>query len=108
LAGCCECGDEPSGSGATELVSHVTVLCLMNLLERFHKSRFEDPGDVEVILNQKEPKSGENPSTDVIKICSVVPKMQHSYGHNLSLCVPFLHFMESKNKKCKQTYMPET
>jgi hypothetical protein len=21
LAGCCECGDEPSGSGATELVS---------------------------------------------------------------------------------------
>jgi hypothetical protein len=22
LAGCCECGDEPSGSGATELVSY--------------------------------------------------------------------------------------
>jgi hypothetical protein len=21
LAGCCECGDEPSGSGATELIS---------------------------------------------------------------------------------------
>jgi hypothetical protein len=26
LAGCCECGDEPSGSGATELVS-----CLKNI-----------------------------------------------------------------------------
>jgi hypothetical protein len=23
LAGCCECGDEPSGSGATELVTDV-------------------------------------------------------------------------------------
>jgi hypothetical protein len=22
MAGCCECGDEPSGSGATELVSY--------------------------------------------------------------------------------------
>jgi hypothetical protein len=29
VAGCCECGDEPSGSCATELVSYVyaTVLC---------------------------------------------------------------------------------
>jgi hypothetical protein len=26
LAGCCECGDEPSGSGDTELVIHRTVL----------------------------------------------------------------------------------
>jgi hypothetical protein len=26
LAGCCECGDEPSGSGATELVSSVSSL----------------------------------------------------------------------------------
>jgi hypothetical protein len=23
LAGCCECGDEPSGSGATESVSYI-------------------------------------------------------------------------------------
>jgi hypothetical protein len=23
VAGCCECGDEPSGSCATELVSHI-------------------------------------------------------------------------------------
>jgi hypothetical protein len=29
LAGCCECGDEPSGSGATELVSLYlnSILC---------------------------------------------------------------------------------
>jgi hypothetical protein len=26
LAGCCECGDEPSGSGATELVILVTLV----------------------------------------------------------------------------------
>jgi hypothetical protein len=25
VAGCCECGDEPSGSCATELVSYVTA-----------------------------------------------------------------------------------
>jgi hypothetical protein len=25
LAGCCECGDEPSGSGATELVKSVGI-----------------------------------------------------------------------------------
>jgi hypothetical protein len=25
VAGCCECGDEPSGSGATELVSYYSV-----------------------------------------------------------------------------------
>jgi hypothetical protein len=24
VAGCCECGDEPSGSGATELVNYLT------------------------------------------------------------------------------------
>jgi hypothetical protein len=27
LAGCCECGDEPSGSGATELVSYTVHYC---------------------------------------------------------------------------------
>jgi hypothetical protein len=26
LAGCCECGDEPSGSGATELVNTVSTV----------------------------------------------------------------------------------
>jgi hypothetical protein len=26
LAGCCECGDEPSGSGATELVVRLKVV----------------------------------------------------------------------------------
>jgi hypothetical protein len=25
LAGCCECGDEPSGSGATDLISYVLL-----------------------------------------------------------------------------------
>jgi hypothetical protein len=25
VAGCCECGDEPSGSGATELVSYFVI-----------------------------------------------------------------------------------
>jgi hypothetical protein len=25
VAGCCECGDEPSGSCATELVSHIAI-----------------------------------------------------------------------------------
>jgi hypothetical protein len=28
MAGCCECGDEPSGSGATELGIHVRTLRL--------------------------------------------------------------------------------
>jgi hypothetical protein len=26
VAGCCECGDEPSGSGATELVSYLSAV----------------------------------------------------------------------------------
>jgi hypothetical protein len=26
VAGCCECGDEPSGSCATELVSYITKI----------------------------------------------------------------------------------
>jgi hypothetical protein len=35
LAGCCECGDEPSGSGATELVtSHAIVQFLTNGVSR--------------------------------------------------------------------------
>jgi hypothetical protein len=35
LAGCCECGDEPSGSGATELfiilyfISAISAICLL-------------------------------------------------------------------------------
>jgi hypothetical protein len=35
VAGCCECGDEPSGSGATELVSfkHLAQLSRLSLLE---------------------------------------------------------------------------
>jgi hypothetical protein len=27
VAGCCECGDEPSGSGATDLVNMVYTAC---------------------------------------------------------------------------------
>jgi hypothetical protein len=37
VAGCCECGDEPSGSGAMQLVSlahsHYFVLCLLGLTD---------------------------------------------------------------------------
>jgi hypothetical protein len=35
VAGCCECGDEPSGSGATELglsCSTVAVNCVVDIL----------------------------------------------------------------------------
>jgi hypothetical protein len=32
LAGCCECGDEPSGSCATELVTYILVI-ILNLHE---------------------------------------------------------------------------
>jgi hypothetical protein len=31
VAGCCECGDEPSGSCATELVSYVILCVYLNL-----------------------------------------------------------------------------
>jgi hypothetical protein len=27
VAGCCECGDEPSGFGSTEVVSYLLILC---------------------------------------------------------------------------------
>jgi hypothetical protein len=32
LAGCCECGDEPSGSGATELVNcfSLSIYCMFS------------------------------------------------------------------------------
>jgi hypothetical protein len=32
VASCCECGDEPSGSCATELVSYLWFIYLTNLL----------------------------------------------------------------------------
>jgi hypothetical protein len=32
VAGCCECGDEPSGSSATELVSYTTNLLKLLLM----------------------------------------------------------------------------
>jgi hypothetical protein len=32
LAGCCECGDEPSGSGAIELVSLVSIMVTWKVL----------------------------------------------------------------------------
>jgi hypothetical protein len=32
VAGCCECGDEPSGSCATELVSYIILLPTTNLI----------------------------------------------------------------------------
>jgi hypothetical protein len=35
VAGCCECGDEPSGSCATELVSYLTLTTLSWLLRLF-------------------------------------------------------------------------
>jgi hypothetical protein len=31
LAGCCECGDEPSGSGTTELVSYLDKIRLQKV-----------------------------------------------------------------------------
>jgi hypothetical protein len=34
LAGCCECGDEPSGSGATELVSYIEVTIFCNCVTK--------------------------------------------------------------------------
>jgi hypothetical protein len=32
VAGCCECGDEPSGSGATELVSYKSKCIMLKCL----------------------------------------------------------------------------
>jgi hypothetical protein len=46
LAGCCECGDEPSGSGATELVSYgdhirvTTKMCVLRLSITNQSSKF--------------------------------------------------------------------
>jgi hypothetical protein len=37
LMGCCECGDEPSGSGATELVTLNEDPFLLHLISRAHK-----------------------------------------------------------------------
>jgi hypothetical protein len=34
LVGCCECGDEPSGSGATELVSLLVSQLRNELMEK--------------------------------------------------------------------------
>jgi hypothetical protein len=36
VAGCCECGDEPSGSGAAELVSLVILHIQIYLIFSFH------------------------------------------------------------------------
>jgi hypothetical protein len=51
LAGCCECGDEPSGSGPTELVSTLLIVYdapsaavfVGNLLHSFIVSIFFSP-----------------------------------------------------------------
>jgi hypothetical protein len=34
VAGCCECGDEPSGSCATELVSYIYLFGTFEVFER--------------------------------------------------------------------------
>jgi hypothetical protein len=41
VAGCCECGDEPSGYGATELVSWNTEFCKCVDLPLLHIQRPE-------------------------------------------------------------------
>jgi hypothetical protein len=40
LAGCCECGDEPPGSGATELVSYGKLSFSNNLQAEPSSSQF--------------------------------------------------------------------
>jgi hypothetical protein len=41
VAGCCECGDEPSGSCATELVSYGPSLHIMLLYRSFENETFK-------------------------------------------------------------------
>jgi hypothetical protein len=51
LAGCCECGDEPSGSGATELVQLVEQISPVTRSYRVHTERVHGGCRVYFLVN---------------------------------------------------------